>query len=70
LHRAGLVGEWARFAGLLDDAEAVAQPLHRRAGDKDRAFERLGVFTQLVGNGARIASTTARSDGAELPEEK
>ena len=28
--------------GVVDDAEAVAQPLHRGAGDEDRAFHRVG----------------------------
>ena len=44
LHGVGLVGERAGLGGVLDDAEAVAQPLHRGAGDEDRAFERVGAL--------------------------
>jgi hypothetical protein len=33
--------ERLRLLRLRDDAEPVAQPLHRRAGDEDRALERV-----------------------------
>ena len=52
LHGIGFVGERAGLGGLLDDAEAVAQPLHRGARDEDRAFERVGAFAfELIGDG-------------------
>ena len=48
----GFVGERAGVGGLRDDAEAVAQPLHRGAGDEDRALQRVGAFAlQLIGDG-------------------
>ena len=37
---------------MADDAEPVAEPLHRGAGDEDRAFERVGPLAlELVGDG-------------------
>ena len=52
LRRIGVVGERAGLAGLLDDAEPVAQPLHGGAGDEDRAFQRVGALAaELVGDG-------------------
>ena len=41
-----LAGERLHVGGIRDDAELVAQPLHRRAGDGDRALE--GVHRRLV----------------------
>ena len=46
LHGIGFVGERAGLGRLLDDAEAVAQPLHGGAGDEDRAFERVGALAR------------------------
>src|SRR5665213_3034954 len=42
-----LVPAFVGLGGLLDDAEAVAQPLHRGAGDEDRAFERVGALSLI-----------------------
>ena len=41
LGRIGGLGERAGLLGALHDVQTVAQPLHRRAGDEDRAFERV-----------------------------
>ena len=43
-HAAGVGHARRERSGLgrvVDDAEAVAQPLHRGAGDEDRAFHRV-----------------------------
>ncbi len=51
LHRVGFIGKRSGFGGVLDDAEPVAQPLHRGAGDEDRAFERVGALAaELIGD--------------------
>ena len=42
LARVGARGEIAGFGRSRDDAEPIAQPLHRRTGDKDAAFEGIG----------------------------
>ena len=48
----GLVGKRPGLGGLLDDTQAVAQPLHGGAGDEDRAFQRVGALAcELVGDG-------------------
>ena len=51
LHRVRLVGERTGLGRLLDDLEAIAQPLHRGARDEDRAFQRVGALAvELIGN--------------------
>ena len=35
-------GQRLALGGVFDDAEAIAEPLHRRAGDEDRRLERVG----------------------------
>ena len=48
----GGCGKRAGFLGALHDVQIVAQPLHRRAGDEDRAFERVGAHAaELIGDG-------------------
>ena len=51
-----LIGQHARLAGFADDAQPVAQPLHRSPRDKDRPFQSIGGFAiQLIGNGGQHA---------------
>ncbi|MNL63397.1 hypothetical protein D3C87_1875320 [compost metagenome] len=51
LLRIGGLGERAGVTRLLDDAEPVSQPLHRRACDEDRALQRIGsLATELIGD--------------------
>jgi hypothetical protein len=61
LRRVGLRRERAGLRRMGDDAEPVAQPLHRRARDEDRALERIGPLpAELVGDGGQQAR--ARGD--------
>ena len=54
--RVGTVGQRLGFTCLADDLEPVAEPLHHRARDEDRAFERVGGFAfELVGDGSEQA---------------
>jgi hypothetical protein len=47
--------EGARLGGVVDDLQPVAQPLHRSAGDEDRALERIvrGAVGELPGDGGQ-----------------
>jgi hypothetical protein len=57
--------------GGLDDLQPVAQPLHHRAGDEDRAFQRIGRFAvELVGDGAEqpVAAFDQRVAGVQKRE--
>src|SRR5262249_59318991 len=52
--RVGRGSERIHVGGRPDHLERVTQPLHRRPGDEDRAFERIGALTaELVGDGAK-----------------
>src|SRR5690606_15593679 len=58
VHATGIIdgaGERLDVCRLLDDAEVVAQPLHQRAGDGDRAFQRVHcrLVADLVGQGGQ-----------------
>ena len=55
---ATLARERFDVAAGRDDAEVVAQPLHERAGDRDRAFERVvrGLLAELIGDGGHEAA--------------
>ncbi len=47
-------GERVHVRRRADHLERVAQPLHRRAGDEDRAFERIAAFAaELIGDGGQ-----------------
>ncbi len=49
--RIGLGGKVVGLGRLGDDLEAVAQPLHRGAGDEDRAFQRVSALAvELIGD--------------------
>ena len=61
LARIGLGGQRAALRRRGDDAQAVAQPLHRRAGDEDGALQRIGALAvELVGDGGQ--QPVARGD--------
>ena len=63
LGRIGGGGERVHVGRARDHLEPVAQPLHRRAGDEDRAFERIGAFSvELIGDGGE--QPVARRPGA------
>jgi hypothetical protein len=67
----GLVGERAGFARLPDDAESVAQPLHRRAGDEDRALEGVGALAvELIGDGCEQLVVRSHRRGAGVEQGK
>ena len=51
LRRIGRGGERAALRRRGDDAQAVAQPLHRRAGDEDGALQGVGALAvELIGD--------------------
>ena len=71
LHGIGFVGERAGLGRLLDDAEPVAQPLHRGAGDEDRAFQRVGAFAvELIGDGGEQLVLRGDRRGAGVEQRK
>ena len=54
LLRIGLGGEGAGFGRMGNDAEPVAQPLHRRAGGKNRPLQRIAAHAApLIGDGGQ-----------------
>ena len=54
LRRVRCRSERPGFFGALHDVQAVTQPLHRRARDEDRAFERIVTLAaELVGDGGQ-----------------
>src|SRR5205807_499374 len=64
-------GDGTCFGRRGDDAEAVSQPLKRRAGDEDRAFERVcDVATNPPGYRAQHARLAARYLGAGVEQNK
>ena len=56
-------GQRAALRCRGDDAQAVAQPLHRGAGDEDGALQRIGALAvELIGDGGQ--QPVARGDGS------
>ena len=50
-----------------DDAEPVAQPLDRRAGDEDGAFERVGPTSPSASVHATVVSSPSTGGGQSRP---
>ena len=50
-------------AAVVDDAEAVAQPLHGGAGDEDRALERVGDACRRPSSQATVVSRPSTGAG-------
>src|SRR5690606_16956908 len=63
-------GERLDVCRLLDDADVVAQPLYQRAGDGDRAFQRVHrrLVTGLVGQGGQQATIRLDCLGAGVQQ--
>jgi hypothetical protein len=69
LLRIGLFRHLARLRGIVDDAEPVAQPLHRSAGHEDRAFQRIGrLAAEPVGDGGQHAVLRGDPVGAGIEQ--
>ncbi len=71
LGRVGAFGQAVGLGRLGDELEAVTQPLHRGAGDENRAFQRVGAFSlELIGDGGEqpVARGDALAPGIEQRE--
>ena len=71
LGRIGLLRERVDLGRLTDEMQAVAQPLHRGAGNEDRALQRIGAPSgKLIGDGGEQAVARAHRLGAGVEQGK
>ena len=71
LARVGARGEIAGFGRSRDHAEPIAQPLHRRTGDKDAAFEGIGgAAVESIGDRRQQTVMGAGRRAADVDERK
>ena len=62
-------GQFTGLIGCPHDLQPVAQPLHRCAGDEDRAFQRIGALAvELIGNGGQQPVLRRHGSGARVQQ--